>query len=144
MLVQQILKGKPQAGILTVSPDATVAEAAVILARHRIGSVVVSANGEVPDGMLSERDIVRELAGTGPACLSGKVSEYMTARVETCTTSASAQELLERMTEGRFRHIPVVEDGRMVGLVSIGDVIKALLSETAMEKKALERMIMGR
>lgn len=144
MLVQQILKGKPLTGVLIISPDATIAEATVILAQHRIGSVVVSANGDLPDGILSERDIVREIAAAGEACLAGRVRDYMTTTVKTCTSRASAQELLERMTEGRFRHIPVIEGGRMIGIVSIGDVIKALLSETAMEKKALEQMIMGR
>lgn len=143
MLVQQILNSKPIARTLTVKPSATVTEAAKLMAENRIGSVVVSNDGVAPEGIFSERDIVRELARAGEGCLHLPVSGYMTEAVETCTRAASAKELLERMTLGRFRHMPVVEDGKMIGLVSIGDVVKAQLEELAMEKDALEGMIKG-
>lgn len=144
MLVQQILKSKATEGVLTITSGARVAEAAKVLAENRIGSLVVSDDGGATAiGILSERDIVRELGQGGAGCLEQAVSAYMTRDLETCTTASTAQELLTRMTEGRFRHMPVVEDGKMVGLVTIGDVVKAQLSELAMEKQALEGMIMG-
>lgn len=144
MLVQQILKSKATDGVLTVSSDAKVSEAAKKLAEHRIGSLVVSDDGgATAAGILSERDIVRELANAGSGCLDQPVSTYMTRELETCTTQASVQEVLTRMTEGRFRHMPVVEEGKMVGLVTLGDLVKAQLTELAMEKQALEGMIMG-
>ena len=144
MLVQQILNSKATTGVLTVSPDAKVSEAAKVLADNRIGSVVVSAaGGKTAAGILSERDIVRELATHGKDCLDAPTKNYMTTKVVTCTSQTSAQELLSQMTEGRFRHMPVVEDGKLIGLVTIGDVVKAQLSELAMEKQALEGMIMG-
>ncbi len=143
MLVHQLLKTKALTGVLTVKPDASVAEAAAILAQHRIGSIVVSQDGNAPDGILSERDIVRELAQTGGACLPHPVRDYMTTKVETCTSQSSSQELMARMTEGRFRHMPVIDNGKMIGVISIGDVVKAQLSELSMEKEALKGMIMG-
>ena len=144
MLVQQILNSKATTGVLTVSPDAKVSEAAKVLADNRIGSVVVSADGgKTAAGILSERDIVRELAAHGKDCLDAPTKNYMTTKGVTCTSQTSAQELLSQMTEGRFRHMPVVEDGKLIGLVTIGDVVKAQLSELAMEKQALEGMIMG-
>lgn len=144
MLVQQILNSKPKSGVLTVKPSAPVSEAAEILASNKIGSVVVSDDGGVTAvGILSERDIVRELAQVGSGCLDKAVSEYMTCDLITGTNQTSAQDVLAQMTEGRFRHMPIIEDGKMVGLVTLGDVVKAQLSELAMEKTALEGMIMG-
>ncbi len=144
MLVQQILKSKATEGVLTIGSEARVSEAAKVLAKNRIGSLVVSDDGgATAAGILSERDIVRELGKSGSGCLDKAVSVYMTRELETCTTQASAQDILSRMTEGRFRHMPVVEEGKMVGLVTLGDVVKAQLSELAMEKQALEGMIMG-
>lgn len=143
MLVQQILNSKPITETLTIKPSATVADAARLMTEKRIGAVVISGDGTAPDGVLSERDIVRELARIGSGCLDHPVQDYMTKEVETCSRSTSAQEVLERMTLGRFRHMPVVEDGGMIGLVSIGDVVKAQLTELAMEKDALEGMIKG-
>lgn len=144
MLVQHILKSKAKAGVLTVASAASVADAAKILAENRIGSVVVSDDdGQTAVGILSERDIVRELARVGVACMEKPVSEYMTRKLVTCTGTTSVQDLLMQMTEGRFRHMPVVEDGKLVGLVTQGDAVKAQLSELAMEKRALEGMIMG-
>lgn len=144
MLVHQILKSKAKTGVLTVTSDAKVSEAAQVLAVNKIGSVVISDDGgKSAMGILSERDIVRELAASGGGCLEKRVSDYMTRDLVTCTSQSSAQELLTQMTEGRFRHMPVVDDGVMTGLVTIGDVVKAQLSELAMEKEALQGMIMG-
>lgn len=143
MLVQQILKSKGDTGVMTVSPGSLVQDAAKILAEKRIGTVVISGDGKTADGILSERDIVRDLAARGAACMEDNVDNLMTANLVTCGLSDSADSVLQKMTEGRFRHMPVVEDGEMVGLVTLGDVVKARLSQLAMEKDALEGMIMG-
>lgn len=143
MLVQQILKSKGDTGVVTVSPGSLVQDAAKILAEKRIGTVVISGDGKTADGILSERDIVRDLAKRGAACMEDKVDNLMTSDLVTCGLSDSADSVLEKMTEGRFRHMPVVEGRDMVGLVTLGDVVKARLSELAMEKDALEGMIMG-
>jgi CBS domain-containing protein len=143
MLVQLILKSKAGAAVVTVAPDASVADAASLLSENRIGTVVVSSDGETPEGILSERDIVRELGKNGSGCLGKPVSAYMTTKLVTCSSQSNVEDILQQMTTGRFRHMPVVEDGKIVGLVSLGDVVKAQLTEIAMEKNALEGMIMG-
>ena len=143
MLVQQILKSKGDNGVITVTPETSVAEAANILAERRIGGVVVSSDGERPEGILSERDIVRALAVRGAACLKETVSEMMTRNPVCCTRQDTSDAVLARMTDGRFRHMPVVEEGKLVGIVTIGDVVKARLDELSLEKTALEGMIMG-
>ncbi|MGY9047823.1 hypothetical protein P775_08960 [Puniceibacterium antarcticum] len=143
MQVHHILKSKANDVVFTVTPGSLVAEAAKILADKRIGTVVVSPDGITATGVLSERDIVRQLAKHGAACLSAAVSDYMTSRIQTCTRDEEADAILTRMTEGRFRHMPVVEEGKLIGLITIGDVVKARLSELSMEKSALEGMIMG-
>ncbi len=126
-----------------MKPGATVAEAARVLSEKRIGSVVVSADGRAALGILSERDIVREIGRRGPGCLNEKVEQMMTSKLITCTREDRAVDVLATMTNGRFRHMPVVEGGAMVGLITIGDVVKYRLTELAMEKDALEGMIMG-
>ena len=144
MLVQAILKSKSTDGVVTVAPSMTVSDAAKILADKRIGTVIVSEDdGETAAGILSERDIVRELAASGSGCLTQPVSAYMTKKLVTATQQDKVQEVLARMTEGRFRHMPIVEDGKLIGIVTLGDVVKAQLSELAMEKDALQGMIMG-
>ena len=143
MIVQQILKSKGTEGVITVAPGTSVEAAATVLSENRIGSVVVSADGKAFDGILSERDIVRELGKRGPNCMADKVDDMMTKLIETCSLSDEAETILGRMTEGRFRHMPVVVDGEMIGIITLGDVVKARLSELAMEKDALEGMIMG-
>ena len=143
MLVSQILKSKPSEGVITIAPGATVAEAAKLLSDRRIGAVIVSRDGERAEGILSERDIVRELGRRGAACLGDKVESLMTAKIVSCTRAEGTDAVLGRMTDGRFRHMPVIEDGKMVGLISIGDVVKARLMELAAEKDALEGMIKG-
>ncbi|MBY6046906.1 CBS domain-containing protein [Vannielia litorea] len=143
MLVQQILKDKGEGGVLCVKPGSSVADAARLLSEKRIGSVIVSADGKTAQGILSERDIVRELGRRGPGCLSDTVDDLMTSKLVTCSKEETALSVLEKMTEGRFRHMPVLEGEEMIGLISIGDVVKARLSELAMEKNALEGMIMG-
>lgn len=143
MLVQQILNSKADTGVMTVRPDMSVSQVVALLSEKRIGAVVVSANGETADGILSERDIVREIGRRGADCLLETAGDMMTKKLVTCSVRDDANGVLEMMTNGRFRHLPVVEGEKMVGLISIGDVVKARLSELSMEKTALEGMIMG-
>ncbi len=143
MLVQQILRSKSDDGVVTVTPGTTVAAAVEILSARRIGAVVVSPDGKKVAGILSERDVVRELGKRGAACLNEPVENLMTTRIVTCRVGDTAQDVGQKMTDGRFRHLPVVEGDQMVGLISIGDVVKARLAELAMEKDALEGMIKG-
>ena len=142
MLVNQILKAKA-GGVVTIAPDATVREAVELLSARRIGALVVSDNGTVAQGMLSERDIVRELGKRGTACMDDKVSGMMTRNIYGCAPSDSADQVLEIMTARRFRHMPVIEDRKMIGLISIGDVVAARVSDLQLEKDALTGMIMG-
>ncbi len=143
MLVQQILTSKGDHGVITVAPGSTVKEVAELLSSKRIGAVIVSADGKAAHGIVSERDIVRELGKRGAACMNDPVETLMTAKIVSCTRNEGTDAVLGRMTDGRFRHMPVIEDGQMVGLISIGDVVKARLMELAAEKDALEGMIKG-
>ncbi|MFT3689124.1 CBS domain-containing protein [Paenirhodobacter sp.] len=143
MQVLQILKGKGDDGVVTVLPGSTVGQAADILASRRIGAVIVSPDGKTVAGIVSERDIVRELARHGAACLDMPVDDIMTRRIVGCARTDSIKDVLERMTEGRFRHMPVMEGDEMVGLISIGDAVKVRLAALKMEKDALTGMIMG-
>lgn len=143
MTVANILKSKGSAEVVTVAPGTLVADAARILSERRIGTVVVSPDGTRAAGILSERDIVREVGRSGATCLGVPVDQLMTSKLVTCTRSASAERVLQTMTEKRFRHMPVVEDGCLVGLITLGDVVKFRMSELSMEKDALEGMIMG-
>ena len=144
MIVKQILAMKSGPDhVETVSPGDPVSRAVEVMAQLRIGAVVVTTDGVTPEGILSERDIVRELARGGDP-MARPVGELMTRKVATCVCADDALAVLERMTEGRFRHLPVVDaDGRMVGVVSIGDAVSARLKELASEKEALTGMIMG-
>lgn len=143
MLVSQILGSKSDDRVVTVRPNVSVGSAVEMLSQRRIGALIVSSDGVTPLGILSERDIVRELGKRGPGVLSEQVSALMTAKLVTCTREDVADEVLARMTEGRFRHMPVMSGEHMVGLISIGDVVKARLAELSMERDALEGMIMG-
>ncbi|MCI5113001.1 MAG: CBS domain-containing protein [Marivita sp.] len=143
MQVHHILKSKATDAVVTVKSGTTISDVAKILSEKRIGTVVVSNDGETALGILSERDIVRELANRGAGCLSDAVDSFMTSKLVTCNRNDDADHILTQMTDGRFRHMPVVEDGKLVGLITIGDVVKARLTELAMERNALEGMIMG-
>lgn len=143
MLVQQILTSKSGEGVVTVSPGSSLSEAAKLLSEKRIGAIIISKDGSTVAGILSERDIVRELGRRGVACMQDSVDSVMTAKIISCAKSDSADDVMQKMTDGRFRHMPVMEGDKMIGLISIGDVVKARLSELAMEKDALEGMIKG-
>ncbi len=143
MQVHQILKSKSDDAVVTVPTGTTIADAAKTLAERRIGTVVVSDDGQTALGILSERDIVRELSRKGGGILQSRVESLMTSKLVTCGRNENVDTVLQQMTDGRFRHMPVVEDGQLVGLITLGDVVKARLTELAMEKDALEGMIMG-
>ena len=143
MQVQQVLKSKSMGGVFTVPPSTKVSDAAKILSDKGIGTVLISEDGQSPDGILSERDIVRELSRSGSGCLNQSVDQYMTRKLITCAPTSNTREVLKQMTDGRFRHMPVLEDGKLVGVISLGDVVKAQMAKLAMEKDALEGMIMG-
>lgn len=143
MLIKQILNGKASGPIATIPPDSTIEEAAKTLSAKRIGALVVSKTGTDVVGILSERDIVRELGRRGAGCMSDSVSAVMTAKIITTTADQTAESVLAQMTEKRFRHMPVMDGAKMIGIVSIGDIVSARLSEISTEKDALQSMIMG-
>ena len=143
MIVSQILKSKSDDGVVSLPPGSTVAKVAEVLSTRKIGAVVISKDGKHLTGIVSERDVVREIGRRGAACMTDTVESIMTSKVVTCARGDNGRDVLQKMTDGRFRHIPVVEAGELVGLISIGDVVKARLSELSMEKDALEGMIKG-
>lgn len=143
MLVSQILKDKDLAGVEYVKPGTKVADASALLSEKRIGAVIVSEDGVHPAGILSERDVVRELGSRGSPCLDDVVDNIMTSNLVTCSPGDRAIQVLQVMTEGRFRHMPVMEGDEMIGVVSIGDVVKARLDELSSQADALKNMIMG-
>ncbi len=140
MNVAAILRQKGRA-VTTASPGATLLEIANKLAAKRIGAIViVGARGEVA-GIVSERDIIRELTNRGQACLTQPVEETMTRQVVACAETDTLDELMAMMTARRFRHLPVVTDGALVGIVSIGDVVKHHVAEVEMEATAMRDYI---
>ena len=143
MLVQNILGAKTTNKIYTISKNHTISDAVSDLASNRVGALVVSDDGKTIDGILSERDIIREMGKRGTTCLSDNVGQMMTSAVSCCSMSDSAESVLEAMTEGRFRHMPILEKGKLVGVISIGDVVKARLKEMATENSAMVDMIRG-
>jgi len=142
MNVETILRGKGR-NVITIAPDASVKAAAELLRRHGIGALVVSRDGATLDGILSERDIVHGLAEHGGAALDYAVARLMSPRVVTGTASDSIAELMALMTERRIRHIPVVEHGRLAGIISIGDVVKNRLDEVESEASSMREFIAG-
>jgi CBS domain-containing protein len=129
--------------IVSVTPAATVAEVAKQLSARRIGAVLVLGHGRELLGILSERDIVHALAAHGAAALAMTAADIMTRHVRTATPAYTTGEAMELMTMGRFRHLPVVDAGRLVGVVSIGDVVKARLSEQEHEVDSLKAYVAG-
>ena len=142
MNVETILRNKGN-WVATIRSDATVAEAVDTLNRERIGALVVSESGEGVDGILSERDIVMALANHGGDLLARPISDIMTRSVVTCEPSDTVAELMAEMTSRRIRHFPVMSDGRLCGIVSIGDLVKNRLDEVEFEASSLRSFIAG-
>lgn len=126
--------------VVTISPDATVTDLVRVLGEHNIGAVVVSSDGSSVEGIVSERDVVRELARSQGA-LTFAVSTIMTREVSSCTPGATIDELMLLMTEQRIRHVPVVVEGQLTGIVSIGDVVKIRIGELEFEREQLSTYI---
>jgi CBS domain-containing protein len=139
MTVRAILDTKGH-DILSVEPDAKLSAAVKILSERRIGAVLVMSGGRI-EGILSERDIVRVLGERGAAVLDEPVSAVMTRKVVSCREKDTVSSLMERMTSGKFRHLPVIEDDKVVGLISIGDVVKWRVKEFESEQEALQNYI---
>ena len=142
MRIRDVLRAKGTQ-VVTVSPDTKVRQLLAVLAEHGIGAVVVSRDGTAVDGIASERDIVRALALRGAAVMSEPVTAIYTAEVHTVTPQTSIEEVMLMMTERRVRHAPVVVDGILQGIVSIGDVVKIRIDELETERTALTDYITG-
>ncbi len=140
MTVKSILSAKGSE-VLTIEPATNLAAAAKLLAERKIGALVVTGPDRRVIGIVSERDLVQGLAAHGPAALDLPLTEVMTRKVMTCSISDTISSVMERMTEGKFRHLPVVEQGRLSGIVSIGDVVKYRLQEMEREQSALRDYI---
>ncbi len=140
MHVKQILKNKGTA-VETIRPDATIGDATDRLKAKRIGVLVVSTNGTTVDGILSERDIVGGLADYGASLLDQKVDSLMTKEVKTCSIEDTVHSVMELMSDRRIRHVPVVQDGVLAGIVSIGDAVKNRLNELENEASSLRDYI---
>jgi CBS domain-containing protein len=140
MNVETILRNKGN-WVATIRPDATIADAVNMLHRERIGAIVVSEDGYSVDGILSERDVVNALADSGGALLARRVDDIMTRNVITCEPGDTVGGLMAEMTSRRIRHFPVVADGRLCGIVSIGDLVKNRLDEVEFEAQSLRSFI---
>jgi CBS domain-containing protein len=140
MRINEVLAGKPIRDVVTIAPDATVRELVALLAEHNVGALIVSADGATVDGIVSERDVVRRLH-EDESVLGAPVTSIMTSDVETCTRDALVTDLMQIMTTRRFRHLPVVEEGRLIGIISIGDVVKHRMSELEFERDQLDSYV---
>jgi len=140
MTVKALLSRKGR-DVVTIAPHANLTEAAKLLAERRIGAVVVTGADNRVAGILSERDIVRAVGERGPSALEDNVAAVMTRKVTTCTETDTVVAIMERMTTGKFRHLPVVDQGRLVGVISIGDVVKHRVEEIEGETNALREYI---
>lgn len=140
MSVEKILADKGR-NVVTIGPDGTLAEAARTLHEHRIGAVVVVDGGEAVLGIISERDLVNAVAEWGAVALNGPVSARMTRNVITCGPGAGIDEIMGLMTARKFRHVPIVDGGRLTGIISIGDVVKHRLAEVEAEHAAMRDYI---
>lgn len=140
MQVSVLLQNKGDE-VVTVTPDLATAEVIAVLAARRIGAVVVSADGTTIDGVLSERDVVHALAADGPEALERPARAWMTTDVVSCHLETTVEELMATMTERRIRHVPVLVDGQLAGVISIGDVVKDRISVLEDETQALHDYI---
>jgi CBS domain-containing protein len=141
MTLKNILKNKP-AGFIAVAPDTRVSAVVAILAEKHIGAVLVTDNGRLV-GVVSERDVVRSLAEQGGKSLDLAASALMTSNPRTATPNISVEQAMGLMTDGRFRHLPIVENGALTGLVSIGDVVKAMIEQSQYEVETMRTYVAG-
>lgn len=137
MRIGDVLKAKPSSEVITIGPDAGVRELLAKLAEHNVGALIVSSDGTSVEGIVSERDVVRHLHSDGTV-INNTVQAIMTAVVQTCDEDTVVDELMKTMTESRIRHVPVVEEGRLVGIISIGDVVKHRIDQLEFERDQLD------
>lgn len=140
MRISDVLRDKPIDGVITIDPEANVRELVALLAEHNVGALIVSPDGSTVAGIVSERDVVRHL-NRDVVVLDGPVSAIMTAEVKTCGQQAALEELMQVMTDHRIRHVPVVEDDKLIGIVSIGDVVKNRMAELEFERDQLDSYV---
>jgi CBS domain-containing protein len=140
MRIGDVLKAKPSHDVVTISPEAGVRELIAKLAEHNIGALIVSSDGARVDGIVSERDVVRHLHHDGTV-INNTVGAIMTTDVETCDQDTHVDDLMKVMTERRVRHVPVVHDDRLVGIISIGDVVKHRIDQLQFERDQLDKYV---
>jgi CBS domain-containing protein len=140
MIVAMILEQKGH-NVVTIGARATIGEVVSLLGEHKIGAIVVVENVDEIVGIISERDIVRAIAKSGPEILTEPVGSIMTSEVMTCEDNETINEVMARMTRGRFRHLPVEKNGRLTGIISIGDVVKARIEEVEREAEEMRSYI---
>jgi CBS domain-containing protein len=140
MRINDVIHAKSSQAVVTISPDATVRELIALLAEHNVGALVVSDDGEHVSGIVSERDVVRRLHAD-EAVLDSAVRSIMTAEVRTCAGEDGLTDLMQTMTEHRIRHVPVVADGKLTGIISIGDVVKNRIGELEFERDQLDSYV---
>ncbi|MGA1804235.1 CBS domain-containing protein [Rhizobium sp. HT1-10] len=140
--VKSILDSKGRA-VVTVSADTTLMEAAAILAENRIGALVIGAVGGEVSGIFTERDVVKAVAKYGRQCLDQAVGDIMSFNIVRCSENSTVDEVMEMMTQRRFRHVPVEDDGKLSGIISIGDVVKAHIREIELEAEQIKAYIAG-
>ena len=143
MLISEILKRKGN-DVATTTPDSSIRSVVEILASRGIGALVVSADGSTIDGIISERDLVRGLGSEDTEVMERTAADLMTAEVACCSPTSTIDDLMNQMTQGRFRHVPVLDDGSLAGIVSIGDIVNARLDELETERQHLTDYISGR
>jgi CBS domain-containing protein len=140
MRISDVLGAKPSQEVVTITPDAGVRELVAMLAEHNVGALIVSSDGTTLEGIVSERDVVRHLHHDGTV-VNNTVRAIMTSSVETCEPDAQLDDLMKIMTERRIRHVPVVSQGRVVGVVSIGDVVKHRIDQLQFERDQLDSYV---
>ncbi len=140
MRINDVLKAKPSHDVITISPDATVRELVALLHQYNVGALIVSGDGTSVDGIVSERDVVRRLHDDAEV-LDRAVGSIMTAEVRTCQGDSALTDLMQLMTEHRIRHVPVVADGSLVGIISIGDLVKHRIDELEFERDQLDSYV---
>jgi CBS domain-containing protein len=140
MRIGDVLGAKPSQDVVTIAPDAGVKDLIALLAEHNVGALIVSTDGESVEGIVSERDVVRRLHHDGTV-VNNTVGAIMTAKVETCDRETQLDDLMKIMTERRIRHVPVVEDGKLVGIVSIGDIVKHRMDLLQFERDQLDHYV---
>lgn len=140
MKISDVVKNKPSHTVVTIAPDASVRELLKLLSEHNIGALVVSTDGEHVDGIVSERDVVRTLHADGTV-INAQVGQIMTSEVRTCAVEDALEDLMQVMTESRIRHVPVVTDGKLAGIISIGDVVKHRMDQLEFERDQLDQYV---